>query len=432
MIISLLLTILFFSICKITISFTIKPYSFDKRCSYIYDLDFPIKDPIHKKKLSDIFESSPLLVFRFENKQNLCPYEFIDFLKIFDKNADIESLKNISHNHHQILNECDKYDRQSHFFINDHKNIDKTYLWNVDFLTHPYKLPGIVTGLNVLDEEDFDESLYFISGETVFNNLSNDMKDICKNMIVEVNNKNFLLGNKTMNYYGTLSLNPNNHDYSDYTDFKKDKYYIPIAYGQDGVKENHRILMTPHFIERIVGWSKQDSQKWIDNFFKKNVLPFKFRIQCKSGDIIVYNNRRFMYSHEPNILNRKTMLKVHIPTLRPLTSFITIMNTNLYVKNLQQNSIKYVLLSLLFYTGKIDNFTLNNFSKNLYHLIYFIMVKTKNFYKYSYYSINNNKYYICKDVPSEDKKNTLYEKIYDEKISIVDFINNTNKSNVNS
>ena len=78
--------ILLFSYLAIVKSFTIQKHPFESRIAYIYGLKNVNKlDQTLKNDLLEVFSKHPLLIFK--DVDNITPHEFIDFVKIFDKEA---------------------------------------------------------------------------------------------------------------------------------------------------------------------------------------------------------------------------------------------------------------------------------------------------------------------------------------------------------
>ena len=81
----------------------------------------------------------------------------------------------------------------------------------------------------------------------------------------------------------------------------------------------------PTFFEKVVGWTVKESRQWMQSFMNKHVLPHRVSVQWKTGDLAVFNNRRFIHSSNParNYMdnadsNKRLLLQTFIPTNRPL------------------------------------------------------------------------------------------------------------------
>jgi hypothetical protein len=315
--------------------FRLLQHPLEKRIAYIDGLtekDIKNIDQTTLYHLQEMFKSHPLLIFK--GIYNVSPTEFINFVKLFDKDRDNDSLENPQENKDQLLQpftqfpDCNHVAPKGNIELNDFYGIKKlnikpesanTYLWHTDILGHEYKLPNVVTGFYIIEQPLIGGHTDFISGETIYENLSNEEQMASHNILIEINRSKLFIDNKIkMDYAGVNRLEWFEHKETGNT-------RIPLVFAPDDINEKPRILLTPTYFEKVVGWSVQDSREWIQQFMLKNVLPYRTSIQWKKGDLAVLNNRRFMHSGNParNYLDNKDsskrlLLLTFIPTNRPL------------------------------------------------------------------------------------------------------------------
>ena len=314
--------------------FKLIQHPLEKRIAYIDGLtEKDIKD-IDKStmfQLQELFKIHPLLIFK--GIENLSPTEFMDFVKNFDKDCDIDSLENPQKNKDQLLQPFAQFPDCIHVapkgnieLINYYgiKNLNvkpegiNKYLWHTDILGHEYKLPGVVSGFYIIEQPLIGGDTDFISGETIYENLSNEEQLASHNILIEINRKKFFTGKVQIDYAGVNRL-------ESFEPQEDGNTRIPLVFAPDDIGEKPRILLMPSYFEKVVGWNIQDSREWIHKFMVKNVLPYRTSIQWKKGDLAVLNNRRFIHSAAPsrnyldNIDSSKRLLFVtFIPTNRPL------------------------------------------------------------------------------------------------------------------
>jgi alpha-ketoglutarate-dependent taurine dioxygenase len=315
--------------------FTIHPL--EKRIAYISNIDnIESLDDITIKSLKYLFNEYPLLIFQGLNNVN--PNSFLNFVKQFDDYCDDEALTNPDKYQHQMLQPFDQFPDCKHVaprgnidLLDFHniKNIKiapydpfiNNYLWHTDILGHEYKLPNVVTGFYIIEQPLIGGDTDFISGETIYENLTSEEQKACKNMLLEINRRKFITKNLEIDYAGVNRL-------ENYELIEDGNTQLPLVYAPDNDNESPRILLTPTFFERVVGWSITESRNWIKNFMNNKVLPYRVSIQWRKGDLAVFNNRRFIHSSTParNYLDNKDsskrlLLQTFIPTNKPLTSY---------------------------------------------------------------------------------------------------------------
>jgi hypothetical protein len=277
--------------------------------------------------LKEIFIDHPMLIFKEIDEMN--PPDFINFVKQFDPYVDEEALVNPYSK--QLLQPFDQFPKCVHVTprgnmdINNFHNINElkvrphslfmNYFWHTDLLGHPYKLPNVITGFYIVEQPVIGGDTDFISGETIYENLTDEEKIGSEQILVEVNRLKYLNYNATLDYSGCIRTEK-------YVKNKEDNNYIPILFSED---KKRSILILPGIIERIVGWSVEDSRTWVKNFMIKNVLPHRVSIQWKKKDLALFNNRKFIHSASPvrNYMDFKEnstrlLLQAFVPTNKPL------------------------------------------------------------------------------------------------------------------
>lgn len=297
-----------FLLSKNIISFETIIHPIERRCLYINNLIFPVsKNEINE--LKQLFNEHPLLVFRNPTKR-LSPNEFIYFLTIFDDESDKEAIKNPDKYPNQMLQPFDQLPDCKHVaprgcFVKDnlyginHINVKpgqpfiSNYVWHTDLLGHPDKNPGIVTGFHILKNPVIGGETDFISGETIYENLpTKTIKKITSSRVI-INRHNFAFGNKVMDYSGSYRIKDSD------IKFPEHNVEIPIVFPPETKYQKHKVLVMPSFIENIVGFSISQTDNATKFFMEKFVLPYRFSIQWREGDICVFNNRCFIHSSTP-------------------------------------------------------------------------------------------------------------------------------------
>ena len=330
-----MLKIIIFVYCFIfSQGFKLIQHPLEKRIAYIDGLtekDIKDIDKTTMFQLQELFKIHPLLIFK--GIYNVSPTEFINFVKNFDKDCDIDSLENPQKNKDQLLQPFAQFPDCNHVapkgnieLINYYgitnlnvkpEGINK-YLWHTDILGHEYKLPNVVSGFYIIEQPLIGGDTDFISGETIYENMSNEEQLASHNILIEINRKKFFTGSVQMDYAGVNRL-------ESFEPQEDGNTRIPLVFAPDDIGEKPRILLMPSYFEKVVGWNIQDSREWIHKFMVKNVLPYRTSIQWKKGDLAVLNNRRFIHSSTParNYLDntdssKRLLFVTFIPTNRPL------------------------------------------------------------------------------------------------------------------
>jgi alpha-ketoglutarate-dependent taurine dioxygenase len=283
-----------------------------------------------KIDLKNLFNKYPLIIFRNINKV-LEPSEFINFLTIFDPEYDKNALENPRKYPNQILQPFDQLPIYKHiaprgnFFrkeIFGIKNLNVTpsaafinnYVWHTDLLGHPEKNPGIVTGFYIMKSPVIGGETDFISAETIYENLDKKSMNMIKDTNVIINRHNFALGNKIMDYSGSYRIKD--------SDLKFPKYnvQIPMLFQSENKYQTNKVLLMPSFVENIVGLTNSQTDFRMKYLMENSILPYRFSIKWKDGDLCVFNNRCFLHSSTParNYLelekNERILLQVFLPT----------------------------------------------------------------------------------------------------------------------
>ena len=326
--------VLFLYSFVITNSLRILQHPLESRIAYIYGVNnVKYLDKQTITNLQNTFKKHPMLIFK--KMDNVSPTDFLHFVKLFDEDCDNNALENPEEYQHQMLQPFDQFPDCKHVaprgnteLLNYYniKNINikpydafvNNYVWHTDMLGHEYKLPNVVTGFYMIEQPLIGGDTDFISGETIYENLSKEEQLASHNMLIEINRRKFITKQLEFDYAGANRLEPfQNRD--------DGNTQIPLVYAPDSVDEIPRILLMPTFFERVVGWTVKESREWIKTFMNEKVLPHRVSIQWKKGDLAVFNNRRFIHSSTParNYLenensNKRLLLQTFIPTNKPL------------------------------------------------------------------------------------------------------------------
>ena len=315
-------------------SYEIKIHHIEHRIAYISGISNI--NEISKESLNslkNIYNDHPLLIFQDVKSPN--PQDFIDFAACFDDYADYNAIYNPDDYPLQMLQPFDQFPdckhvapRGNYYIENWHgiKNLklsvkipfNTSYVWHTDLIGHEYKLPGCVTAFYFVKVPSIGGETDFISGERVYESLSNKEKNEAENTIIKYNRYRFAC-NKVQNSYEGV---PNILDYT--SEYKKYDTYSPLVFAS-GKKLNPCVLFSPSFCDSIVGKSQYESQLWINDFVHNKMLPHRVSVSWKSGDLALFNNRRFIHSSSPtqNYMNfnenyEKLLLQTFIPTSEPL------------------------------------------------------------------------------------------------------------------
>lgn len=330
-----LLLFLYYSFFQNSLCLRLLSHPLEKRAAYIYGIQDVTKiDQSTLVLLQTIFKKHPLLIFK--DLPTISPNDFLQFVKNFDPNHDQEALKNPEDYQHQMLQPFDQFPDCKHVAprgnieLLDFYNIKQinitpydaflnNYVWHTDILGHEYKLPNVVTGFYIIEQPLIGGDTDFISGETIYENLSVEEQLACQNMLIEINRRKFITNSLHVDYAGVNRL-------ESFEERQDGNTQLPLVYAPDDEHyEKPRVLLMPTFFERVVGWNIKDSRNWIQQFMCKKVLPHRISIQWKKGDLAVFNNRRFIHSSTParNYMDnqdssKRLLLQTFIPTDKPL------------------------------------------------------------------------------------------------------------------
>lgn len=382
--------ILLFSYLTLVTSFTIQKHPLENRIAYIYGLKNVNKlDQTLKNDLLEVFSKHPLLIFK--DIDNITPQEFIDFVKIFDKDHDSLAISNPDDHQNQFLQPFDQFPDCKHVAprgnveLLDYHNIKNinikpyesfinNYLWHTDILGHEYKLINVITGFYILEQPQIGGDTDFISGERIYENLNDEEKIAAGNMLVEINKRKFITNSFDVDYAGINRLEEYQHT--------EGNVKIPILFAPDNSNEQPRILIMPTFFEKVVGWSVDESRDWIKNFMINKVLPHRVSVQWKKNDLAIFNNRRFIHSSTParNYLDNKEsdkrlLLQTFIPTKKPLLGIIP-SEKNVYAcyNNKWINDIEKSIISAHDHIKFVKNITTQN-NETSYNDKYYVIKK---------------------------------------------------------
>ncbi|CAM9616890.1 unnamed protein product [Phaeothamnion confervicola] len=190
--------------------------------------------------------------------------------------------------------------------IRDHFGVTKmikpfpsfvNYVWHMDRLDHLDKLPNVITGFHHLEVPTVGGETDFISGEDVYDSLTADERSALTNMAADISRPK--TGGKPklpdFKHDGAVRAGPYEEDLLEDRDAK-----IPIVFAPESSMDGGpRVIILPIFLSRIGGWSAEHSQKWLEQFMRDKVLPHRVSMQWRRGDLVVFNNRRFMHASSP-------------------------------------------------------------------------------------------------------------------------------------
>jgi alpha-ketoglutarate-dependent taurine dioxygenase len=321
-----------------TESLNIIPHPLEKRAAYVTGIPSIVDIRVREiGYLQEFFQKCPLLIFKGVKEPS--PNEFLDFLSYFDYDCDLEAIKHPEFYPQQILQPFDRFPECPHVaprgnaqLKNFHQisnisvypdtQFENNYVWHSDLLGSPNRLMGVVTGFYMLESPLIGGDTDFISGEAIYQSLSENEKLAAQTIITEVNRLKFLQKRAVTDYSGSYRM-------EDYVLEKEGNTKIPILFPLDNYgKGSPSILLLPTFFERVVGWSVEESREWMKYMMIHHALPHRFSIQWKKGDLCVFNNRRFIHSSTPtrNYLDfpessKRLLLQTFVPTKRALYGF---------------------------------------------------------------------------------------------------------------
>lgn len=287
-------------------------------------------------------QKSPLLIFK--NQNNITPNEFLDFAKQFDDNRDEDAL--ITDNKEQsywLMNQmlqpfdqfpdCKHVAPRGNYFLKNYYGCKKLqiqpsdyfkdkYLWHADTWGHNTKVMNKITAFYVIKQPLIGGETDFISGETIYENIPEEKKELYRNMIVQVSREPFLKNHITMDY-SSSKLN----DVVSYIEPSKESLsYTPIVImPKKNSFSKPSFIISPILIQKIKGSNVKKTRKWIEYVVNNYLLPHRVTIQWKEGDLAVFNNKLFIHSSTPanNYLNnecnnQRFLLQTFIPTKEDL------------------------------------------------------------------------------------------------------------------
>jgi hypothetical protein len=91
---------------KAAAGFTVTEHPLESRAAYVKGIEIPVRDEAVKAELLALFQEKPLLVF--PNTKELTPDEFIEFLSIFDPDADQAAIADPGAHPDQMLQPFDQ------------------------------------------------------------------------------------------------------------------------------------------------------------------------------------------------------------------------------------------------------------------------------------------------------------------------------------
>lgn len=283
-------------------------------------------------------QKSPMLIFK--NQPELSPHEFLHFSKLFDDNRDDDALNTKNKNQsymktQQMLQPFDQFPKCKHvaprgnYFLDDYYGCNKLkvypsdyfkdkYLWHSDTWGHNTKIMNKITAFYTIKQPLIGGETEFISGETIYENLSEQEKMLYKQIILEVSREPFLKGDISMDYSGA-EFDP---DIKYIAPSKDSMSYTPlISLPEPNSFSKPALIISPILVQKVQGLTFDDSRKFITNLVNNNLLPHRVTIQWKKGDLAIINNRLFIHSSTPanNYLNNKFsnerfLLQTFIPT----------------------------------------------------------------------------------------------------------------------
>lgn len=329
---------IFTLLCSYVVAMPIRimQHPLEKRIAYVSGIkNVRHLDDLTINQLVNVFKKHPLLIFK--GVDQVSPVDFLQFITHFDPDHDKDAIQYPEEYQHQMLQPFDQfpeckhvaprgniellnYETIKHIVVKPRDAFINNYVWHTDILGHDYKLPNVVTGFHILQQPLVGGDTDFISGETIYENLSQEEQYAAQNMLIEINRRKFVTNSIQTDYAGARRLEP-------YEEQELGTTRIPLVYAPDFDNENEipRVLLMPSFFEKVVGWNINDSRRWLQNFMCKKVLPHRISIQWKQGDVAVFNNRRFIHSSTParNYLDnelsaKRLLLQTFVPTKKPL------------------------------------------------------------------------------------------------------------------
>ena len=320
---------------SVAAGFRVQTHPLEKRIAYITELpNIRIISSHQLDQLKLIHQRYPLLIIKNQNR--LHPKEFLDFLREFDEHHDQSALREPLNHPQQMLQPFDQFPECPHVAprgngkvvnfrgigeldLKPSKVFMDKYVWHVDLLGHETKLPNVITGFNIVTQPLIGGDTDFISGETVYEHLSETEQAACRNMLLQVNRRWFAEGGIPIDDFGCSRIN------SHVVAPDEGATHVPLVYPVDMPSSTDScILLLPSFFVKVVGWSRDESQRWMRDFMTRRVLPHRVSVQWKQGDLAIMNNRRFIHSSTPAnryMNSQRLLLQAFVPTREPLYAY---------------------------------------------------------------------------------------------------------------
>eukprot|EP00611_Tribonema_gayanum_P032664 TRINITY_DN9869_c0_g1_i5.p1 TRINITY_DN9869_c0_g1~~TRINITY_DN9869_c0_g1_i5.p1 ORF type:complete len:368 (-),score=100.61 TRINITY_DN9869_c0_g1_i5:484-1587(-) len=316
-------------------SFTVTRHPLEPRCAYVRDLDILHRTEADVAALRDLFKTTPLLIFprRAGDEGFLSPAELQDFIKEFDEDHDAEALARPADFPNRMLHPFVQIPGVEHmsprgfysapelygiknFSVTPEEVLADVHLWHTDLGGHPFKLPNVVTGFHFIKQPLIGGETDFISGQTIYEALPEPMKRACAQIVLELDRGAFLSGDTIVDYAGAMKVRRPGSKRNDPAIQR-----VPLLYGPEPA-----VLPQSGFMESVAGWSRERSDAWLRKFMHDHVLPHRFSVQWRPGDVAVLDNRKFVHAAAPYLRYRKyadsdarLLLQTFLPTHRPLT-----------------------------------------------------------------------------------------------------------------
>ena len=329
-----------FLLFSLSYSLQFLPHPLEKRISYVEGIDdirYIGNDSLKICK-ENFKKKYPMLIFK--NNKNITPQEFLNFAKQFDDNCDEEAIKSTEEKQsyiqsNQMLQPFDQFPDCKHvaprgnYFLKNYYGCENLqvspsdyfkdkYLWHSDTWGHNSKRMNKITAFHIKEQPLIGGETDFISGETVYENLSSEYKRYYKNIIVQVSREPFLKGHVSMDYSGAQFLE--NISYVKPSEESITKVPI-ITFPEEDSYSKPCLLVSPILVQCVEGYSIEKSRILLTHLVNRHLLPNRVTIQWKKGDIAIFNNKLFIHSSTPanNYLqnkfsNKRFLLQTFIPT----------------------------------------------------------------------------------------------------------------------
>ena len=261
---------------------------------------------IDKKELKLLFNIVPFMVFK---NQKVSPFEYHDFVKIFDDKYNYDILHpwytsipklpqvslrgnvNIT-NYYGIKNKYigEKKDKYNYFKYN--------YVWHQDLVGHSKYLPPIVSSMYMLKTPKKNKiSTVYASLEDAY-----DMMDI--SLKREINDYNVIYSN-SLQRHGEAIFDHCGYIrkdcklmYNDDNTFTKE----PVFTYSDKTKYRKSLMLNPTRFLTFDKLSFYNSNELLRHIMKKYVMSKDniFKHEWDKNDLIIWNNRKLMHTSIPS------------------------------------------------------------------------------------------------------------------------------------